>query len=722
MSPSTGTFWHFCLCALCLVYHLTALSTESEKLIPSYLCSKEGPKDEPTVFMPDQRAALTSDVHQLIAGLISPLSGNPSLRQTDFTVVGAQKITLDRIYIAPYMPYTFHKHGDADCYYRRDYLNRHYEGWKLFPHVRLWLDPSKNEIHLITPNGARYDFSLSNSKTTLLHPYAVSNVGEDEIPSGQFDPRNTHISYENGCVTVFSSNASTRYYCYRRGSLFLLDKEVLPNGKVLKYHYTEAGNLSLIESLDPQERYVYASINIEGSRRKATSSTGLETSYRFERKPYHGKFREGKLKMEYSGATPRLLVATSSPEYREEIAEYSDPDCLLRSFSGKKTTFKLNYTSFGKGDRRHFRVDQIQLPVGEDDTFIPLYQLTYQPAVAGEKEGETTVKNSDGTSIVYHFSKNLLTTSIQYFAQKGHLKKEKFFSWNDNNRLATVELRDDKKNLFHRKTYEYDSFGNPILETITGDLQGRGQEDSYCIKRAFSQDGRHLLLREETEEGKVITFDYLPNTNLITLKLLKEGDRILTRECFQYDDCHNLIQKGIDDNSSQKRWIDYRLRQEEPFLHMPEWVEEKCLDEGEERLLKCTHLIYDPHGNVGEEKVYDASGAYAYSIFREYNERGDLLSETNPMGQRETFAYDGKGRRLEATHFSQKLKKEMSYDTKGRLRDYRAIGEDGTLHTATYEYDINDNLTQKTDTYNNVFSYSYDPSPIKSQEPTLLPL
>ena len=46
---------------------------------------------------------------------------------------------------------------------------------------------------------------------------------------------------------------------------YLLEKEVLPNGKILNYHYNDRMQLDHVQSLDPQERFVYASLHIEGS-------------------------------------------------------------------------------------------------------------------------------------------------------------------------------------------------------------------------------------------------------------------------------------------------------------------------------------------------------------------------------------------------------------------------------------------------------------------------
>jgi hypothetical protein len=71
---------------------------------------KNDAKDERTLFVPDQLAVLMSNVNPLIGNVVSPLSGNLCLRETDLKVVGAQEIILSRVYIAPFMPYFFPKH------------------------------------------------------------------------------------------------------------------------------------------------------------------------------------------------------------------------------------------------------------------------------------------------------------------------------------------------------------------------------------------------------------------------------------------------------------------------------------------------------------------------------------------------------------------------------------------------------------------------------------
>ena len=576
------------------------------------------------------------------------------------------------------------------------------------------------------PNGATFEFYVSGSETRLKSPhYALSNAPGD-IPSGKYDPRNTQITYESDGlkILVLAPDGTQRIY-YRVGGvgihnvLFLLGKEILPNGKILRYKYNGWSQPSSIESLDPQERHIYASLSISGFHSKenchVVSSSGTSVDYQYENRPVAYKIKEKRGKTTFHHAFPPLLTSVKSPFYQDETIDYSE-NHLLTSYSGKDLIFSSDYKTFGKAS--NLRVHKLALPVGENDSLYPVYELNYDPAIAGEKEGSTQVKNSDGTSIIYHFSKNLLTTSIQYFGVDGNLKKEKVFSWTKNQWLQSIEMLDGQKQLLYRKSYNYDLFGNPILEVFTGDLTGEGLLEDYTTKRTFSQDGRNLLLQEESENSTVLCLEYHPNTNLVISKLTKDRDRILRREFFEYDDFLNLVREIADDGISkekkdttgvtQQRITQYILRDQAP-LHMPEWVEEKFLDQEGERTLRRTHLVYDQYGNIAQEDIYDAEGALAYSIYKEYDERGDLLSETNPLGQKTTYSYDLRGHCINESNFSGRLKKVNQYDKQGRLREQVINGNDGISHGSQSVYDHLDRLVQKTDSFNNTTYYSYDP-------------
>lgn len=689
--------------------------------------------DRLIVSTPDQIAAISSDRSSLIGDIVSPLSGQMVLKITDIVVKGAQNLVLDRIYAPPYIPCSFpptlNATGDIHRYKLYKHLNQHYKGWQFLPHLRLEMAP-ENVVRITDPNGMTLDYRLLSSSTSTLAslPYAITNTSGD-LPSGKYDPRNTRILREDGRIKVYAADGAVRFYKWagnERGgiSIYMLQRETLPNGKVLKYYYNDPKrvmSLTNVHSSDPNERHVYASMGLQDSSsteyRHFTASDGRTVQYGYTWMPFEGEYKVNKARKKFRLYSPPLLISASSPIYRQESLHYADPP-VLETYSGKQDAFTCHYGCYG-ANPKHYRVHKVLLPVGQNDARVQGYELSYQPPVAGVKEGSTTVKNYDGTSVVYEFSRSLLITAIKYYGQDGALKKQKLFSWYGNHWLQSVEMRDGENHLLHRKYYEYDQFGNPKLEVLSGDLTGSGQTEDYRIQRVFSEDGRNLLLREENENGKVICYSYLPNTNLVTAKLTKEGNAIVLREFSEYDDCNNLVKNIVDDGSSedindlsgltQRTFTNYILRQQAPFLHMPEWIEEKYLEKGEEKLLKSSHLIYDQHGNIENEEIYDATGQLAYVITKTYNERGDVLSETNALGQLATYSYDAKGHRESETNFSGRLHKTIRYDTKGRVREKKERGDDGVEHIDSFDYDYYDRLSRKTDLYGNSTQYTYDP-------------
>lgn len=690
----------------------------------------EEPSEELLLSTPDQFATLISEPDQLVGGLISPLSGQLALKERDLLVKGAQNIALIRVYIPPHMPASFPKHKQCAEEYQKKYLYRHlregYVGWQFLPHRALQFNSKTGELRLSFPSGATLDFRIVGSKTVLASPaYAMNNVS-GEMPSGKYDLRNTRISFpEKNTIAVFSPDGSTRFYQKKEQllvstHLYYLLKELLPNGKILRYTYNEVFEPILIESLDPEERYVYASLRIARSLDRSCyrffSSHGSTAEYQYERRSLDVKIKEtvpGSVhKEEFHYVCPPILTSVKSPFYENETLKYCS-HFLLGSYSGENHLFKVGHNRFG--EIPYHKVDKLSLPVGPDNGFETVYKLDYEPPIAGKKEGKTEVKKSDGTSITYHFSKNFLATAIQYFDSEGQLQREKILSWTKENWLQSLEMRDGQKNGLYKRSYKYDSFGNPIHEVFTGDLTGQGARESYTIWREFSQDGRNLLLKEKHEDGKQFHFYYLPGTNLITAKFTTNSSNIFLREFFTYDDCCNLVQVISDDGSkgkvddltgvTQRSITKYLLRQDAPFLHMPEWIEESCLEEG---FLRKRHLIYDAQGNIAEEEIYGADGEFAYTLYREYNERGDLLSETNPLGKKAHYEYDKRGNCTATSHFSGRLQHKMRYDAAGRLRERKEIGE-GVTHETLFAYDFQDRLIQKRDSFGNKTHYTYDP-------------
>lgn len=585
-------------------------------------CAEENSWTE--LSTPEAIAALNLESEYLIGGIVSPLGGHAALRKTDLTVPGAQSLTLTRVYIPPHIPSSFSDQPAKDKLELGLHVGRTYKGWQFFPHTKLYYNFSTQTYRVTDPSGITLEYKIVGTTSQLVSPlYAISNAVA-EVPSGKNDPRNTKLLHQNKNLIVHSCDGTRRIYVPTNFSLFLLQQEILPNGKVIKYHYNDKQELTYVESLDPQERFVYASLRLSGSAPAGTcqflTSTGLSAQYHYQQRLLEGTVKEKNSKRPFRFLSPPLLTSVKSPFYAYETLDYCDRFLLCHAF-GKEDVAKFVHRSYGS--EPHYRIHQILLPVGNKESFLPVYEMHYQPPVAGKSAGFTEVKNKDGTKTIYHFDKQLLCSAIKYYDAQGSLQKQKLLKWSDNQWLISVTMRDGENHLLYKKSYEYDNFGNPILETFTA----KGIENS--IKREFSQDGLHLLLKEAHHNGLRINYSYLPGTNLLTAKLTKDHGKLIFQELYEYDDCHNLIKTQKD-----QKIYRYILRQSAPFLHLPEWVEESYLDGAQEKLLKRTQLLYDTYGNVAEEKVFDADGKYAYTLTKKYNERGDLLSKTNALGQK----------------------------------------------------------------------------------------
>ncbi len=142
---------------------------------------------------------------------------------------------------------------------------------------------------------------------------------------------------------------------------------------------------------------------------------------------------------------------------------------------------------------------------------------------------------------------------------------------------------------------------------------------------------------------------------------------------------------------------------------MPEWVDETYWESGKEKSLGKRHFIYDQHGNSAQEEIYDADGNHVYTLYKTYNERGDILSETNPLGQEATHTYDSRGRSGSSLSFSHRLNTTFFHDTRGRIKQKVETGSDALIHTTSWEYDFHDRNIQKIDPFQNATHYAYDP-------------
>jgi len=637
---------------------------------------------------PEQIAASRRDF--LISDTVSPFSGQVVLHERDMIVNGAEPLFVDRSF-NPFCPYFKLEEGELP----RSANVKGNSDWQIYPHI--FLRSKRTHFHITDSCGMTYEFiKLSKHHDSHLHQkaYGICNACGEEV-SGKFDVRNTKIiSFDNLSVQILRPDGTEQFYKTNLpGNKFVLEREILPNGKVIRYYYNK-GELYQIESQDPKGRYTYARIKI--NKDTFNSSSGQTLQYVFK------DLAEPKIHAFTDGFNRPILTNVQSVFYPSESYFYNQ-DLLLKEVNGRKCRYLCNYRIFGtkKTPREHrqYRVTGLCFQGSDQDACF----IDYNLPEAGKSPGETIVTQKDGLKVIYGISSQLLPSYIQWW-DKEELKKEKKFNWSADQKLESVLMTDGKRTIYERK-FSCDGFGNPIKEQVIDYLANQ----THTIQRKFSQDGKQLLLEELNDDGKKVVFEYEDKTNLVKSKEVFDGKDLLIKEISVYDDCYNLIKKIVKGKGNYHRITKYTLRQQDPFLHMPEWVEELYVENDKEFTLTKVHLHYDQWGNVNKEEWFDADDVFSYAIERTYDERGKLLTETNPIGQQAIYKYDEHGRCISSVSFSHRLTTKKKYDQKGRLIKTTDCGDDDQQWSKTFFYDVCDHLVEEKDKFDHSTFYSYDP-------------
>ncbi len=228
----------------------------------------------------------------------------------------------------------------------------------------------------------------------------------------------------------------------------------------------------------------------------------------------------------------------------------------------------------------------------------------------------------------------------------------------------------------------------------------------------------HLMAWKKEPSGLITRFTYLEDTDLLTSRLTYDGDKILIREYFEYQDyllISEIKDNGITADPRNLLGATHRFikkitpRRSEHFYGLPELVEEKytVMATGEEKLLRKTILAYTSQGKVKKQEIYDSDDNHRYTLSKKYDKQGYLTSETNPIGEIRTYTYDAVGNVLSAEE--KRLTTFYTYDHANRLIETREKGDDGTQRTTHHHYNLKNQKIGSIDPQGNKTEYTYDP-------------
>ncbi len=599
--------------------------------------------------------------NELIAGLVSPLTGQIIQNSVDLTVTAQEPLHFLRFYTP--RATEGHELFDDGCL-----------SWRFIPYLKAGQYGKNFDVYSYDGRCIRYHASKKNlEKLSLRDPKILRRNTDGQEVHARFDPHNIHSQFLDEDHLLFVTPEGIKRIYKKKFYLithkpFYLVKEILPNGKHINYKWKDKDkHLVGLESTDQSGYCIYASMSFKHSKdnlhAKVRSSLGHKVDYFCKARPN-------------PDSEHYLNHITFSDRPTEENSYHLWT--FLKGQKGRGQDFTASYNT-------ELRIKTLEL--GNS-----LYQFSYQ-------DKATTVTYPEGSKSIHLFNDHFQPTKVSFYDQSGALRKERLYTWEETGRILSIENVG-----LSRIEYVSDHFGNPILETVVGDLTGNGEQESYPIKRIFSgkdPDQWFLLLHEEA--GDIATdYTYIPSTNLLASKITRGKDGLTLKEERRYDLYYNLLEILVEADG-EKRITRIRPKPTPPALHQPEWIEEYYVESGVEKLLKKSHFFYNGHNLISREEVYDSNDAFVYHTEKTYDERDLLLSETNPLGQKAHYTYDLHHRLLSHEPFSKRLTETKTYDLKGRLASTTIAGK-----TTTYQYDRDDNLLLETNPFGHEKRYSYD--------------
>ncbi len=237
----------------------------------------------------------------------------------------------------------------------------------------------------------------------------------------------------------------------------------------------------------------------------------------------------------------------------------------------------------------------------------------------------------------------------------------------------------------------------------------------------YGYTANHLMAWKKEPAGLVTRFTYRGSTDLLASRFTYDQEKILTREFFEYDSDHILL-RHIEDNGSgltlqdlsgvtQRKIKAIFPKKIPPHNGLPEIIEERYLDfnSGNENLLRKTVLAYNGRGDVTTQDIYDSNEQFRYRLTYDYDERGRLISETNRLGQTQSYSYDEYGNKTVIRDYSVRVTTYNTFDFAGRLIQVIEEGDDGNRLVLHHKYNLKNQKISTTDSRGNETHYTYDP-------------
>ncbi|MGE4572970.1 MULTISPECIES: RHS repeat-associated core domain-containing protein [Parachlamydia] len=680
----------------------------------------------------------------IVAGMVNVVTGDFIQHDVDLVLPGSTPLTLERTYSS-----SFGEHGSLSLgwnFNHYKHLNVHFMGKKENRRYEVLLNEGMGAIanfegYIPIPIKAKIsDNSLK---------FGATNCGKGEI-SGKTNPKNIILNHsildDSGTRYHYSvlDGSGTRHYFEKIPGADICESHLIktlhPNGNFFEYFYSNA-KVTACGLFDSKKKHIchykiFRNDDEKNQTIEILSSDHRKATYFLVRTKKQWLLQNIKrtdgpsIEYEYQiDAYPRI-IKKKLPDCRElEVVYWQRKDIS----NGKEIEY---------GDPRRYRVRYIKQPIGSSSALIQTYSFEYKPDSYTDTNlycgGETIVRDVQNNKTIYRYNSSQRLTKIEYCGRlaKGAHRRDNFYWGGENNTNLMIHAITDQNNgvqLLHHFTY--DAYGNPLTETIEGNLSGQNMcnpmvgNDQKVAKTGCES---HVKICDyelqtsynhkvcEREGIKKTKYSYYKGKDQVATKFIYDGNNIKERHFYQYNDQGMLTREVTDDGSQTNELNRTNVRQcliheispvKEGLTYLPEEEKFSCVDaNGQNACFKRVVNHYDKHGRLIAQDHFetDHSPSPRYRLHWTYDAHGNVIEQVNAAGETIYRTFDANDNVLSERGSHLPYRKNFSYDFMNRLTSVETIDEADISYKLFYEYDKRSNRTASIDHYGNKTCYEYD--------------
>ena len=352
---------------------------------------------------------------------------------------------------------------------------------------------------------------------------------------------------------------------------------------------------------------------------------------------------------------------------------------------------------------------------------------------------------SSKTTVEDGYNLGFLTKQLVTVNRGGSSYTEQMYIPVHSSRLPNVKVYYKDGNQVKQYTYTYDSYGNPITETIKLYTSLNTQKTSY----EYDSYGR--LSKVTSPMGLSNTFTYNTFGQVATVKDYRGGTTAFTYDAFgretavKYpDSTSKTIQYAWSSTATNGLYSITTTNTGKPTVTVVYDALNREVRKGEKRfdgIIRNIDKLYDSYGNLQKESMpFTGSTASLWNTYA-YDSYNRILSCTESSGRKTTYSYN----KNNITMVSDKVSTTKAYDAQGNLlsvtdpagtivynlaadgQPYSVVAPgnivtsfsydkyrrqtsliDPSQGTTTYEYDAAGNVAKETNANGKVIQNEYD--------------